>query len=176
MPPARKVLPPPSHPISRGSFRRRYPPYWSDSRPRRLPPIPAHLPGERRLLPFPWPSLTIPATCHFNLFLIAVSRIIKTSMTRMKIARVLAGGVLVLAAGWRAVHSQAPASPIRFAYQPIDFTLDSCETPQRHAPETMAGGVAVFDYNNDGALDIFFTNGADIGSLKKTAPKYSNRL
>ena len=40
----------------------------------------------------------------------------------------------------------------------------------------MAGGVAIFDYNNDGALDIFFTNGADIRTLKKTSPKYSNRL
>jgi hypothetical protein len=40
----------------------------------------------------------------------------------------------------------------------------------------MAGGVAVFDYNNDGAPDIFFTNGADIRSLKKTSPKYFNRL
>ena len=67
-------------------------------------------------------------------------------------------------------------SPIRFNWRPIAFTLDSCETPQRHAPETMAGGVAVFDYDNDGALDIFFANGADIRSLKKTAPKYYNRL
>jgi hypothetical protein len=40
----------------------------------------------------------------------------------------------------------------------------------------MAGGVAVFDYDNDGLLDIFFTNGADISSLKKTSPKYWNRL
>jgi hypothetical protein len=43
-------------------------------------------------------------------------------------------------------------------------------------PETMAGGVAVFDANNDGYPDIFFTNGADIVSLKKTGPRYSNRL
>jgi enediyne biosynthesis protein E4 len=67
-------------------------------------------------------------------------------------------------------------SPIRFLYQPIDFSLDSDETPERHAPETMAGGVAVFDYNNDGKLDIFFTNGANIQTLKKDSPKYSNRL
>jgi enediyne biosynthesis protein E4 len=35
---------------------------------------------------------------------------------------------------------------------------------------------AVFDFNNDGYLDIFFTNGADIQTLKKTSAKYSNRL
>ena len=56
-------------------------------------------------------------------------------------------------------------------YQPIDFKLDSDETPEHHAPETMAGGVAVFDYNNDGKLDIFFTNGADIKTLKKDSPE-----
>jgi hypothetical protein len=67
-------------------------------------------------------------------------------------------------------------SPIQFAFQAIDFKLDSNETPERHAPETMAGGVAVFDYNNDGKLDIFFTNGADIKTLKKSSAKYSNRL
>jgi hypothetical protein len=67
-------------------------------------------------------------------------------------------------------------APIRFVYQSIDFKLDGGETPERHAPETMAGGVAVFDYNNDGKLDIFFTNGADIKTLHKTSAKYSNRL
>jgi hypothetical protein len=67
-------------------------------------------------------------------------------------------------------------SPIRFAFQSIDFKLDSNESPERHAPETMAGGVAVFDYNNDGKLDIFFTNGADLKTLRKDSPKYSNRL
>jgi len=77
----------------------------------------------------------------------------------------------------RAVRSQEPAkAPIHFSFRPIAFSLDSCETPQRHAPETMAGGVAVFDYNNDGNLDIFFTNGADITTLKKDSPQYSNKL
>jgi enediyne biosynthesis protein E4 len=76
----------------------------------------------------------------------------------------------------RGATHPASESPIRFAYQPIDFRLDSCETPQRHAPETMAGGVAVFDFNNDGKLDIFFTNGADIHTLRKSSPKYSDHL
>ena len=70
----------------------------------------------------------------------------------------------------------AAVAPVRFAYAPIAFVLDSCETPQRHAPETMAGGVAVLDYDSDGDLDVFFTNGADIKTLRKTGAKYANRL
>src|SRR6202008_971168 len=70
----------------------------------------------------------------------------------------------------------ASDSPIRFGFQAIDFKLESNESPQHHAPETMAGGVAVFDYNNDGKPDIFFTNGANLRTLKKDSPKYYNRL
>jgi len=40
----------------------------------------------------------------------------------------------------------------------------------------MAGGVAVFDYDRDGNLDIFFTNGADINTLRKDSSKYWDRL
>jgi hypothetical protein len=106
--------------------------------------------------------------------------------------QILLVGILVLALHPHAAYPQrltpkaesqspAPTAPdksraIVFAYSPIAFQLDSSETPQRHAPETMAGGLAVFDYDNDGKLDIFFTNGADIVTLHKNSTKYYNRL
>jgi len=58
----------------------------------------------------------------------------------------------------------------------ITFVLRNSVSPQRYTIETMAGGVALFDYNNDGLLDIFFTNGAAIPSLDKSDPSYWNRL
>jgi enediyne biosynthesis protein E4 len=58
----------------------------------------------------------------------------------------------------------------------IKFKFKNSVSPQHYTLETMAGGVAVFDYNNDGLLDIFFTNGAAIPSLEKSDPSYSNRL
>src|ERR1700723_3973474 len=63
-------------------------------------------------------------------------------------------------------NNPAATSPIRFVYQPIDFELDSCETPERHAPETMAGGVALFDSNNDGNLDSSSPKGRNLKTPK----------
>lgn len=67
-------------------------------------------------------------------------------------------------------------NPIRFELKTLPFRLENDETPARNAPETMPGGVAIFDYNGDGKPDIFFTNGANIATLKKEDPKYHNRL
>lgn len=58
----------------------------------------------------------------------------------------------------------------------LRFVLENNPTAQKHMIETMAGGVAAFDYNGDGLPDIFFTNGAAIPSLQKDSPKYWNRL
>jgi enediyne biosynthesis protein E4 len=40
----------------------------------------------------------------------------------------------------------------------------------------MCGGVAVFDFDNDGRMDIFLTNGASLPELKKTDASYYNCL
>ena len=67
-------------------------------------------------------------------------------------------------------------APIRFELTELPFRLDSNETLSRNVPETMAGGVAVFDYNGDGRPDIFFANGARLATNTKDSPRYSNRL
>ena len=67
--------------------------------------------------------------------------------------------------------------------QGIDFILQNSPTPQKHLIETMPGGVALLDYNNDGLLDIFFVNGGRLTSplpskdnFDRHDPRYWNRL
>lgn len=86
---------------------------------------------------------------------------------------VLIGGIILVIA---AASQQESTAPIHFELKRLPFRLQSDESPARNAPETMAGGVAVFDYNGDGRPDIFFTNGAPLATMKKSDPKYWNRL
>ncbi len=44
----------------------------------------------------------------------------------------------------------------------IDFEHASSATSNKYLLETMGGGVALLDYDDDGRLDVFFTNGAKI--------------
>ncbi len=65
----------------------------------------------------------------------------------------------------------------------VVFNGQASYTPKKYLIETMGSGVALFDYDNDGLLDIFFVNGAPLTDPmdkeavpQKTGPKYWNRL
>jgi len=58
----------------------------------------------------------------------------------------------------------------------ITAILRNAATPEKHQIETMAGGIAVIDFDNDGHPDLFLTNGAPQPGLRKTGPDWWNRL
>lgn len=58
----------------------------------------------------------------------------------------------------------------------VTFVLRNAASAEKHQIETMVGGVAVFDFDNDGRPDIFFANGARQPDLRKTGKEYWNRL
>lgn len=90
------------------------------------------------------------------------------------LGRVVAGGLSMLLA------TQTDAAEIRFqevaAEAGLRFVLENSPTPEKHMIEAVPGGVAAFDADSDGLTDIYFTNGAQIPSLRKEGPRYSNRL
>ena len=96
---------------------------------------------------------------------------------------VVLAGIVILHA---AISSDLAATP-RFinvtAHSNLHFFNQASHTSRKYLPETMVGGVAMFDYNGDGLVDLFFVNGAALkdpmraGDVPdKSDPKYWNRL
>jgi len=98
-------------------------------------------------------------------------------------------GSLLLVSSSVAQSAAAPSAPIagRFidatAASGVHFQSKASHTSHKYLPETMGSGVALFDYDNDGRLDIFLVNGAPladptpVGAIpRKTGPAYWNRL
>jgi hypothetical protein len=74
------------------------------------------------------------------------------------------------------------AEPLRIQFENrqkqsgVTFVLDNGTTPDKPIIDGVLGGVALLDYDNDGYLDVFFTNGARIPSLTKDSPDFFNHL
>ena len=65
----------------------------------------------------------------------------------------------------------------------IGFHCNGSPTAQKYLIETMPGGVAMFDYDGDGFVDLFFVNGARLDDPMPTGkepdksdPRFWNRL
>lgn len=94
---------------------------------------------------------------------------------RTAVAAIVGSFVFVL---WS--QNKPAVSPIRFVDDGrragVNFVLQNHPTPQKHQVEAMPGGIAVFDFDNDGFEDLYFVNGAAVTGLVKTGPADWNRL
>ncbi|HKC12596.1 MAG TPA: VCBS repeat-containing protein, partial [Vicinamibacteria bacterium] len=97
---------------------------------------------------------------------------------------------LALLGGWGRAPRRAPEpAPAGVEFTNVTegsgvrFRHENSPTTSKYLIETMGGGVAVFDYDNDGWLDIFFVNGAELtdpmppgASPTKASPRFANRM
>src|SRR5467141_253872 len=102
-------------------------------------------------------------------------------------AFVFAAGLLAPQPGSLPSAQQATPRPAWFvdvtSSRGVHFQYLASHTSRKYLPETMGAGVALFDYDNDGKLDLFLVNGAPLadptakGTVpEKSGPKYWNRL
>ena len=118
-----------------------------------------------------------------------VSVLVRARMTVVISIRLAVGGILGLALFGIATAAapgvsgmQATAGNDRLRFRNVadsaglTFIHQHSPSAEKYYVESAPGGVAVFDYNNDGRADIFFTNGASTPSLEKQSAAYANRL
>ena len=58
----------------------------------------------------------------------------------------------------------------------FSYTSNNDFTPRKYFPQPMCGGIALIDYDGDGKIDIFFTNGGKLPDYTRPDPSYYSCL
>ncbi len=89
----------------------------------------------------------------------------------------IACGALALAAGREASGPSRRPHFIDIAPRShLSYVTNNDFSARKYFIQPMCGGVAIFDFDNDGREDIFLTNGAKLPELRKTGPEFYNCL
>ncbi|MBN2369630.1 MAG: CRTAC1 family protein [Vicinamibacteria bacterium] len=102
----------------------------------------------------------------------------RTLFTRLMAVTLSLGGLLALSFAVRA----DPGAPDQIRYTDVaprarfDYISNNDFTGRKYFPQPMCGGIIIFDFDNDGRLDVFFSNGAKLPELVKTNRSFYNCL
>jgi enediyne biosynthesis protein E4 len=90
---------------------------------------------------------------------------------------------LLIAAAWPGLEPPAPdpsAPSVRFRdvadRSSFSYVSNNDYRGRKYFPQPMCGGIALIDYDRDGTIDIFFTNGAKLPEYTRPDPSYYNCL
>jgi hypothetical protein len=123
--------------------------------------------GDRRNSPSEKPSYFRP---HFQ-----DSRNLRLPFTLSAVAAAAIAWVAFSVAPTRA-NSQRPHFVDVVPRLAISYFTNNNFTGRKYFQQPMCGGVAILDFDNDGRMDIYFTNGAKFPELNKNDPSFYNCL
>ena len=100
-------------------------------------------------------------------------------LSRRDFVRLLSAGGLALRAP-KSLASSPSEGPMHFQNAApacgLDFILRNDATGRKYQVETVLGGLGVIDFDHDGWPDLYCVNGASLPSLRKSDPRFFNRL
>ena len=103
----------------------------------------------------------------------------KGQLSRRDFVRLLSAAGLALHTP-TSLASNPSESPIQFQNAVpacgLDFILRNDATGRKYQVETVLGGLGVIDFDHDGWPDLYCVNGASLPSLRKSDPRFFNRL
>lgn len=88
----------------------------------------------------------------------------------------------LMAAGYLYWQSAVPVKSGEITFRDVaprsgfEYRSKNGYTGRKYFPQPMCGGVALLDFDGDGKIDIFLTNGAKFPENRKTDASYDNRL
>jgi len=100
-------------------------------------------------------------------------------LTRREFVRLLGGGLCLASQLGQAQAAAAQGPFILENAAPacgLDFVLRNDASGRKYQVETVLGGLGVIDFDGDGWPDLYCLNGAELPSLRKTDPRFYNRL